>query len=447
MVLAYRISDALQVAIDLFCKQLQLTIREGDAKPDVLISLISTLDHLDPFQTTNDREYGFLWLTDILNSGYPGGERREMASGVVRLLGKHFDSRNRGHFSFGWISPLLGFLSLCEEFGPSEGSIALRILSYSPPGSDSGAMILPVLTPILLPTHPLRSRGLALSLFRGFMSEWFSSQIGNVLHRDLDKFLQAVGDPFQPPHTPLRKLQPADTNDYEPMLITTVLIEFASSDSWRNHLRHSNFTSCEGILSTEEGRRTALISMFDTATHSWPEFLCTPAKIIAAIQRLEELQCLKTGEAVILWAWTVGVVNATDRDSWGVIERGTLNFYRTHGIRRLTALSRHITDTTMEIMHMKFLLVHYQGQPCRVGSVQQLVPFERAVQWLSSQHFEDLRVAQVSQLRRLYHLFGYDPTTWKEAVGVEEADDAKMDVQSGPSVSRIRLTDWACDYP
>jgi hypothetical protein len=53
------------------------------------------------------------------------------------------------------------------------------------------------------------------------------------------------------------------------------------------------------------------------------ELLRTPAKIIAAIRRLEELQCLNTAEVVILWAWTAGVVNPADHDAWGLIERYT----------------------------------------------------------------------------------------------------------------------------
>jgi hypothetical protein len=57
-----------------------------------------------------------------------------------------------------------------------------------------------------------------------------------------------------------------------------------------------------------------------------------------------------------------------------------------------------------------------------------------------------LRLSQACQSRRLYQLFGYDPTTWKEAVGVEEVEE-KTDVSSGCSVALLPLMDWACDYP
>jgi len=88
-----------------------------------------------------------------------------------------------------------------------------------------------------------------------------------------------------------------------------------------------------------------------------------------AIKRLEELQCPNTAEFVILWAWTVGAVEMVDRDAWGLIERNTLDFYQTHGIRRLTTLSQHITDTTMESRHLILILMHHQGPLCRVGGV------------------------------------------------------------------------------
>ena len=97
-------------------------------------------------------------------------------------------------------------------------------------------------------------------------------------------------------------------------ICAVVLMEFLLSDLWGNHLHSSIFTSCEEILSTEEGRRTVLRCMFDMVSPSWSEFLCTPAKIVAAIRCLEELQCPNTAEAIILWAWTVCVVSTVDYD-------------------------------------------------------------------------------------------------------------------------------------
>ena len=54
-----------------------------------------------------------------------------------------------------------------------------------------------------------------------------------------------------------------------------ILIEFASSDLWRGHLRRSNFTTYEAMTSTEDGRRTALVRMLDMANRFWPKFLYT----------------------------------------------------------------------------------------------------------------------------------------------------------------------------
>ena len=441
-------SDALQAAAHLLCQQLRISIREGRADADALSSSLSTLSHLDLFKVTNSERYGFLWLADILNSGYPEGERHAIASRIIQLLGEQFYSpdRDAAGFPSNCIPPLLDFMSLHKELHPAEGLTALRILSSGWRYSYFDARILPVLTSTLLPTHPLQSRVLALRTFCRFAAGWFSLQMEKILCEDLNKFLQAVSDPFQFPGHSLQDGQSVITVDYKPMEAAVILTEFASSDLWRNHLHHSNFSSWEETLSTEEGKRTALHCMFDTATNSWPKFLCTPAKVIAAIKRLEELQCSNAVETVLLWAWTVDVMDLGDHGAWGLIERGTLNFYRTHGMWRLSTLSRYITNKTMESLHVKFLLTHYGGEPCRVGSIRQPISLEQAMGRWGLRRFGDLRVAQVCQLRRLYHLFGYDPETWKEVVAVEEVDEG-MDMLSVQPVTPIQFTDWACDYP
>jgi len=439
-------SEVLQTSLYLFSQQLTRSIKEGTATSSTLNLVISTLTHVDPFQTKHDREYEFLWLTDILDSGYSDNERWGMATTVVRLLGRGFHSPGPGSFPPGWIPPLLGFLSLCEKFGPAEGSTALRILSSSPPHPGFNATILPILTSVLQPAHPLLSRNLALNLFHNFAPEWFSQQMEGVPHKDLIALLQAVGDPFQPLRPPLQDRLPVNTTDYEPMMAAIVLIGFASSDLWRDHLRRSNFASYEEILSTEEGKRVALGPIFHTATHLWLEFLCTSAKVITAIKRLEELQCLNTAEAVLFWAWTVGVMDVGDQGAWGLIERSTLDFYRTHGIRRLTALSWHITNKITEDKHVRFLLACYGDRSCQVGNVRPPVPIGQAVRKLRPRNFEELRIAKACQLRRLYHLFGYDPVTWKEAVAMDEVNQ-EMDVLPVQLVRPIQFTDWGCDYP
>jgi len=317
-------SDALGTAILLFHQQLRRSIEEGEADPYCLTVFLSTLGHLDPFSIAHNVEYGFSWVADLLNSRYSDYDRYSMASTVIQLLGKHVDSINSWQLDPGWVSALMNFLSLGEQFYSTgsplyPGLLALRILLSSPGNLDFGTVILSILTSTLIPTHPLKSRSLALGIFHRFMVGWFSPRMASVPNKDLDKLLQAVGDPFQFPDLLLQDGQPVVTADYKPMKAAVALIEFASSDLWRNHLQRPNFASCEEILSTDDGRRAALSCMFDTTAHSWSEFLCTPGKIIAAIKRLEELQCLNTAEVVILWAWTPGVVNMVDHKAWGLI--------------------------------------------------------------------------------------------------------------------------------
>jgi len=432
-------SDALEMTINLFSQRLQISIREGRIHQPDLATVLFTLTHLEPFQFEETGEPGFLWIAEILNSGYPEDKRYEMASGVVKLLGKHLYSKLPEDFHYvepAWISPLINFLSLCEKFYTTEsppypGFIALRILSTSPTRTDIGATILPVLTPILLPTHFLQSRSLALEVFCRFMSGWFSSQMENAPEQDLDRLLQAVDDPFQfTPDIPYEYGKPVFTTYYEPMKAAVLLIEFASSDLWRDHLLHSNFASCEKIVSTEDGKRTALRWMLELATHSLFEFLYTPAKIVAAIRRLEELQCLNTAEVVVMWAWTTGVVDPMDHDAWRLIERDTLRLCQTNGEGCPIALRRHIISMSWKEMRIMYLMGHYEGTSCRVGSVKKLAPALWVTPLLSPRQFTDLRVSQVYQLRRLYHLFEYDPTTQNEVVG-EEREDEEVDVSSG----------------
>ena len=439
----------MNTAILLFHQTFRRSVGEGAVHSHHLTACLSALGSLDPFQTGKNLDYGFLWITDFLNSRYPDRERYSAASRVLQLLGKHLGSIVR-QVGPSWVSPLVDFLSLGEQFYSTEstpypGLLALKIISSTPKNLDLSTTILPILASTLVPTHPLRSRRLALRIFRKLVVGWTSSQMENVPNNHLDQLLQAVGDPFQFPDLPLRDGQPLVTADYDPMEIAVILIGFASSDLWRNHLRRSNFASCEEILSTNEGKRAVFRPMFKTATHRWLELLHTPTAIIAAIRRLEELQCPNTAEVVILWAWTAGVVNVMGCAGWGSIERNTLIFYQTHGMRRLTALSRQITDTTMKYSHLMCILTRNQGPPCRAGGVQQLVPWAEAVQRWDRQDFGVLRVAQACQLRRLYQLFGYDPTTWKEVVDTEVGGETSA--FSGQSVTRTQLTDWVCDYP
>ena len=437
----------MRTAISLFHQQLQATIREKKDSTYDLRLFISALIHLDPFQAMGTEELGFTWIAEILNSGYSEEDRYQMASEVMRALGNHFfpqlPSHPFPHVKPTWIPPLLDFLLLCEKFDtnvspPYPGSIALRILSTSREPVNFIATTLPVLASALLPTHPLQSRILALKSFHVLVSGWFSPQMENVLNRDLDKLLRAVGDPFHNLDLPLQDGQPLIAANNEPMRAAVVLMEFASSDLWRNHLSHSNFTSFEEMVSMEEGRRIALEYMLHIAMRERVELLHTPAKVIAAIRRLEELQCLNTAEVIITWAWTVGVMNPEDRIAWKTIQDETLRFYQTHGIRRLVALARYIINTHLPT-HEWFLNAHYdfKNTPYRVGSVRRSPPIVRIEQPARNREWDiDLCVSGACQLRRLYRLFGFDSTALREMVAVEE-----VEVSPGCSVAPAQPTD------
>jgi hypothetical protein len=431
----------LETAINLLDQHLRTTIREGAARPDILCSVLSALSHFDLSQVVTIQGLYFSWITEILNSRHVVKDRYRMAGKAVELVWKEIKpegSRPFGIVKSAWVLPLLNFLQLSEEFYSANsrsapGALALRILSNFSGSDDFDPKMLPTLTSTLLPTHPLQSRRFALTAFYQFISSWFSWQMESVSNNDRARFLRAVGDPFQsaPDGSPQDE-QHAVTYKYEPMKAAVVLIEFALSDLWRDHLRHANFTSCEEIASTVKGKKSALRCM-RTWVWLWTESLYTPAKIIAAIERLEELQCPNTAEVVFVWAWTAGYVDPVDRNAWRLIGNKTLTFYQVHGIGRLKTLSRHIMDDPTSHRH--------RSLQCQVEGVR--LPVRIAAE-------DDLTLARVCQLRRLYQLFGCDPATWEEMVVVERVDegvDEGVNASLGQSISPAHLMECACDYP
>ena len=420
---------------------------EGKAEKRVLSSVLCASTELDPFEAMGSGELGFLWITEILNSGYEEGQRKVIASQVVESLGRHFfreDSVPRFSMEPAWIPSLLGFLSLSEKLDRQgeDGVTALRMLAISPPSTNFGPTILPILVPPLLPTHPLQSRRIALAVFYTFAPGWFSSQMENVPSQDLDRLVQAVGDPFQSPDFPLQDGKPVDLPYYDPTAVAAVLIWFASSDLWRNRLRRSNFTSLEETVSTWDGKMDALECM---AYCKPPESLFTATGIVMAIRRFEELQCPNIAEVVIMWAWTIYVVDPVDRDSWELIGRSTLRFCETRRMERLVGLKRYITDRTMQSVCDKLFLIECYGKS-KVKDFVKKSPVLGLEPDLWTRFYTFLYLSQACQLRRLYQLFGYDPTTWKDAVAASEVDE-KSDVSLGHSVALSPFMDWACDYP
>lgn len=265
-------------AITLFHKRFQECIKNRDADELSLTSAISALVHLDPFGVLGKGEWGFLWITEILNSGHPGDERYRIANQVMRLLERYLHSKDPESLVVhpDWIPPLARFLSPLYEGFHTEDSlkslrfIALRILST-------------------------RS---ALTAFHEFSSG--PPTTGNVRNINLGRFLQEVGDPFQATPAPLLPDgQPVAGIPHDPWTIVAALIELSSSDLWRNHLQNPNFASCEKAASTEALK---LKETLDAAARAWPEFLRTPQKVTTTTSHLRALQCPNTAQIITTWA-------------------------------------------------------------------------------------------------------------------------------------------------
>jgi hypothetical protein len=429
--------------VNVVYQQLHKTIRQGVVSEEQnLIEILNTLVQLDLLRVRRDADVGFALIKEILRSSFSEESRYKMAGVVVRLLGSY----DRRGFKLNFVmwnpkksAPLLDFLLLSERFyvktsAPFPESIALYILSITYKSTGFSAKILPILSSTLLPTNHLQSRSLALEVFNTLSLGLLSSQMEKITAAELENLLRAVGDPFLFNRDTLPDGLPTQS-DYKPISTAVVLIKFASSSLWRNHLRHSNFTTFEEVLSTEEGKTAAIEQMLKTARGSWRhmlgkgdgfqrKFLRTAADVVAAIGRLEELQCLNTAEAVIMWAWTNAFVDSEDHDAWESIERTTLSFYRTHGIGRLKALERHITSHATVSYEISF------PSHCRLSDS------------LDTSNYRD--VARACLRKRLYCLFGRDQTTGVKVVADEE-EERKMDLSS--AVTPVSFVDWACDYP
>ena len=434
-------------------RHFQMAIRVGAGNPYGFVPVLSALCHFDPPQVMVIRKLWLSWMTDILGSRHQALQRCRVAGEVVKLVWEQTKHRMltcsfaRYPEDATSIPALLDFLRLgeqtrWEDYAP--GVITLRILPYGERSNDFCLTILPILASTLQPTHPLRSRKISLEAFCQLGFRWLSSQMESVSSVDRAGLLHAVGDPFQStPDITLRDDQYVFEDKYKPMNGAALLIEFASSDLWRDHLHHSNFVSCEEALSTEQGRESAFTHLKHLAER-WP-FLSTPAKIISAIECLEALRCPNTVEVVLAFIWASRGMDQPyiDLDGWRLIQRKTLAFYKFRGIGRLKVLSQHITAHR---------ICHFRGQnsQCRVEGVR--LPVRTAMgqrKWGCMEDWEgDLRLAQACQRKMLYQLFGCNPTTWEEMLTADsERADRGVDASVGQSGTPGQFVGWACDYP
>jgi len=454
-------SHSLFAATDVLRDCLAAVIREGHVQPGIVRSSLSTLGDLDLPQTANFQEACVLWLRQILDSGYSEDMRYLMASSVVVFFGKQLGSpfaERFYHIHSDALRPLLDFLLLSERLYPTElppypGVIALRILSIETGRGDFDPTILPILAATLQPTHPLQSRRLALKLFQRPDFGWLSPQAEIFSSIERARLLEAIGDPFQfPPDLPPQDGQPNVATSYDPILSVALLIEFAGSDLWRDHLRPLNFASCEEFASTEEGRGLIFQGVLEWGSNAQTEPFSSATKLVSALRRLEELNCWNTAEVVLLWAWTDGFVDATDSDTWEFIGHETLKFYRIRGMERLGGLSRHIKGHLVE--HPLFAGLFRTGRPstsCRVAGVRRPVRIHMGGEGFGGiSRLDVYKISQTSQLRRLYQLFWLDPTTWEEAIAAGKSDEVLFDSGSGgegPSILPVQFWGSTCDYP
>ena len=457
-------SLSLRKAFRILRTRLAAVIREGRIQPYIFSSILSALGDLDLPQEMYLQEPCLLWLRQTLASGYPEDMRYSMASSVVELLGETFDFpilQRLLHRNPTALLPLSDFLLLSEKFYPTEppqfqpsypGVIALRVLSIGVAGPhDDPARratltptILQTLTSVLLPTNPLRSRRSALLLFQGTGPIWFSTQVEAFSNADRANLLATVGDPFRfAPDPPLRHGHPQITTDYDPILNAALLIEFAGTDLWRDHLRPSNFASCEEVLSTEEGRHDFFQELLRCGRNYR---MGRVDKIASALGRLEEMECWNTAEVVVLWSWTDGFVDATDHNAWRVIGHETLKFYRTRGMDRLGNLSRHIKR------HSAYGSMGDQNTSCQVAGVRRPVHLHVGREGVSGTNGIGMRsISRACQLRRLYQFFGLDPTAWKEVIAAGKSDkklsgSSNMEGEGEP-MPHVQFLYSACDYP
>lgn len=397
------------------------------------------------------------WIGVVLGSARPDRDRYLLAGDAVALLTSGRRVNSEPPESLIQVQPagvpsLLDFLLLSEKHyatydPPYPGAIPLRILSlsYSIGCGDLTQRLVPVLTSTLSTIHPLLSRILALKLFQEHGSEWLSSPMEKFSNTDRAKLLEALGDPFHFSATLHSDTEYSPTVQvmYEPMDTAILLIEFASSDLWRDHLRPLNFSSCEEMVSTAWGRHLASNCMLNKKTCFRGEPLDTPARLVAAIRCLVDLQCWNIAEVVILYAWTSDIMDPVNHGGWKMIGRETERFYRVRGTARLGNLVRGIKARYRN----KELR---RGVPCRVEGVRRpvrLATGREKSQW--DMHY----IHRACQLKRLYQFLGHDPTTLEEVVATAGiSDDAFFGVElerrgRRVSVAPTQLLEFSCDYP
>ena len=87
------VSETLRTVVRLFGQRLQVSTKEKNIHANPLLRMLPAVTHLDPFEAADDKEMGFSWVSEILNSGYPEEEQYSMSSVIVRLLWRYHGLR------------------------------------------------------------------------------------------------------------------------------------------------------------------------------------------------------------------------------------------------------------------------------------------------------------------------------------------------------------------
>ena len=324
-----------------------------------------------------------------------------MASSAVILLGKRFDpppwTESPSDIRATAIRPLLDFLQLNERHPPEHpppypGIIALQAVLATAEHEYFDPAVLPVLTCTLPSTHPPQLRTLALRFFQQPGFDWCSSSAEVFSDMDRASLLEAVGDPFQFTQDPSYwDTESSTTAPYEPMQTVALLIEFASSNLWQDHLLSSNFASCEEVISAEEGRALAFRCMTERSFIR-TRLLNSVSRLLLAIRRLQELECWDTAGVVVEWTWTKinDDTKAANHDTHEPMAREALVHFHLRQMQRKGTLLRRIREETSLI------------------------------------NADLTNVSQACQLRGLYQLLGCNSVMWEETAAVGKVDEIPL---------------------
>ena len=167
------------------------------------------------------------------------------------------------------------------------------------------------------------------------------------------------------------------------------------------------------------------------------------ARLVSTIRHLEGLGCWNTAEVMILWAWTNGIVNTANHDAYKHVEQEIHKCYRLRGMEHLVALSRHIkSNPSGNPMSPDALGRNNQVTSRRIEGVRRPVRIQMdGGEFCGIGRMDVYGISQTCQLKWLYQLFGYDPTT-SEVVGSNSEREVLV-----RSVVPVHFLDFVCDYP